>query len=200
MPSKRITFWSAGGLAVLFLVGLAFGYRYLILDLEGKPFCHKQVMMAFITSMHAPEANLANDPQPFPNVNGVGRDSLAMISEGMNGEMEWAKDYKYVPGLREDDPGDLVLMYFDRPTRWVMHISPPTIFNEKAWIVVPLDFAMGSRPPAGPGELSEQISLDEFRSRLRKTLDFIRTNKRPNWQTIVAEHTEFLDSIEHVDQ
>ena len=56
------------------------------------------------------------------------------------------------------------------------------------------------RPPSGPGELSERVSLDEFRSRLRRTLDFVRTNERPHWQTVVAEHGKFLDSIEHVDR
>jgi hypothetical protein len=56
------------------------------------------------------------------------------------------------------------------------------------------------RPKSGPGELSERVSLDEFRSRLKRTIDFIRTNERPNWQTIVAEQTKFLDSIDHVSQ
>lgn len=152
--------------------------------------------MAFLTSMHAPGADLAKYPQPFPNENGVGSDSLAAISESMGGNMDWATDYNDVPGLREDDPGDLVLMYFNRPTRWVMHVSPPTIFAEKAWIVVPVDFAMANRPPAGPGELSERISVDEFRIRLKKTIDFVRSHERPHWQKIVAEHTKFLDSIE----
>jgi hypothetical protein len=59
---------------------------------------------------------------------------------------------------------------------------------------------MGGRPPSGPGELSERVSLAEFRSRLQRTLDFVRTNERPNWQTIVAEHAKFLDAVEHVDR
>jgi hypothetical protein len=91
-------------------------------------------------------------------------------------------------------------MYVGQPTRWTWHAQKPTIFREKAWIVVPVDFATGSRPQAGPGELSERISTDEFRRRLRRTVDFIRTNQRPNWQTIVAEHTKFLESIERVDR
>ena len=119
----------------------------------------------------------------------------------MGGYMVWAKDYNYVPGLRENDPADLVLMYFNRPTRWNWHGHPPTIFKEKAWIIIPVDFDMGVnfRPHTGQGgECSERVSLDEFRSRLRRTLDFVRTNERPNWQTVVAEHSKFLESIEHV--
>jgi hypothetical protein len=118
----------------------------------------------------------------------------------MGGHMAWATNYRYVPGLREDDPGDLVLLYLDRLTRWTWHGPPPTILKAKAWIVVPVDFTMGFRPPSGGGELSERVSLDEFRSRLRRTLDFVRTNERPHWQTIVAEHTKFLKSIEQVER
>jgi hypothetical protein len=81
----------------------------------------------------------------------------------------------------------------------VWHGPPPTIFKDKAWIVVPVDFKMGGRSPAGAGELSERVSFDEFQRRLRCTLDYVRTNERPNWQTIVAEHTEFLESVERVD-
>jgi hypothetical protein len=150
--------------------------------------------------MHEPGINYANDPKPFPNVNGNSRDSLYAISNGMGGYMDWVKDYGYVPGLREDDPGELVLMYFNHPTRWAWHGVPPTIFKEKAWILIPVDFAQGMRPRSGPGEESERVSFDDFRNRLRRTIDFVRTNERPNWQTIVAEQTKFLNSIDHVDQ
>jgi hypothetical protein len=44
--------------------------------------------------------------------------------------------------------------------------------------------------------LSERVSLDEFRSTLKRTLDFIRTNERPNWQAVVAEHSKFLNSLQ----
>jgi len=95
MRSKRIIFWSAG-LTVVILVGVAFRYRHLLFDMEGMPFCHKQVMMAFLTSMHASGTNAASDPQSFPNVNGVGRDSLATMGEAMEGNFDWAKDYRYI--------------------------------------------------------------------------------------------------------
>ena len=194
MRAKHLVLWIGGAFAGL--VGLAFGYYCLILDWQARPFCHKQIMMSFLVWMHDQGAGT----NTFPNVSGKGADSLAEIREEMAGNMRWANGYKYVPGLREDDPGDLVLMYLDRPTRWTWHGPPPTIFEKKAWIVVPVDFAMGDRARSGPGESSERVSLDEFRNRLRRTLDFVRTNERPNWQTVVAEHTKFLDSIEHVER
>ena len=61
-------------------------------------------------------------------------------------------------------------------------------------MIVPLDFAQFRRVKGG-GEMSERVSLDELRSRLKRTLEYVRTNERPNWQTIVAEHTQFLDAI-----
>jgi hypothetical protein len=179
------------------LVGLAFGYYFLVApDLEGRPFCHKVVNLGLRMWRDDHNTNV------FPNVHGIGRDSLAEIKEEMAGNMEWARDYRYVAGLRADDPGDLVLMYFDRPTRWTLHVErPPTRFKEKAWIVVPVDFKWdprGSSRPRGPGEESERVSTEEFKRRLTETLDFVRTNARPDWQAVVAEHTKFLESIEHV--
>jgi hypothetical protein len=201
MRHKRIIRSIAGALAVL--VGLAFGYYYLILDWNGRPTCHKGIMLSFLTVMHESGENITNDPKPFPNVKGLSRDSLETIRESMAGHMDWATNYNYVPGLREDDPADLVLLYYNRPTRWNWHGAPPTIFREKAWIVIPVDFGGGSsfRPHAGQlGECSERVSLVEFRNRLTRTMDFVRTNKRPNWQAVVAEHSKFLESIEHVER
>lgn len=194
MRLKRPILWTIGTLAVLIVSALA--YYHFILDGEGRPFCHKQIMFGFMNSMNDSGANSTKGPKTFPNVKGVGRDSLITISNDM-ANMNWAKDYNYVPGLQEDDPGDLVLMYVNRPTRWTWHGSPPTIFKDKAWIIVPLDFTLGDRPQTGPGEDSERVSEGEFSRRLKCTVDFVRTNNRPNWQTVVAEHSKFLDSIEH---
>jgi hypothetical protein len=196
-PKSAIT-GIAGILAIL--IGLAVGYYNFILDWNGRPFCHKQIMFGFLNVMHPSGGDILHDQKPFPNVKGLSRDSLATIGGSMGDYMAWTNDYNYVPGLREDDPPDLVLMYFNRPTRWNWHGAPPTIFKEKAWIIIPVDFGSGSdfRPHTGEiGECSERVSLDEFRIRLRRTLDFIRTNERPNWQMVVAEHEKFLNSIEH---
>ena len=200
MRLKRVISWIAGMLALL--AALAFGYYYLILDWNGRPTCHKGITLDFLTVMHPNGGDILNDPKPFPNVGGRSSDSLATISESMAGQFKaLTNDYNYVAGLRENDPADLVLMYFNRPTRWNWHGSPPTIFKDKRWIIIPVDFGSGegSRPHTGQwGECSERVLEEEFRNRLKRTLDFIRTNERPNWQTVVAEHTKFLDSLGHV--
>lgn len=192
MRRKRLILRVAVTLAVL--VGMPLGYYHLILDWDGRPVCHKQVNSAFRNWMEDRATNA------FPNVDGVSRDSLAVIHDEMGGYMVWAQNYKYIPGLQQDDPGHLVLMYVNRPTRWTWHGPAPTVFEKRAWIVVPVDFAFGPRRPFGPGELSERVTPEEFKRRLTETIEFVRTNARPHWQTIVAEHTKFLESLEHVDR
>jgi hypothetical protein len=199
MRPKHVIMWIAGTLALL--MGLALGYGRFILDWNGRPFCHKQIMFGFLNVMHTSGGDILNDPKPFPNVKGLSQESLATTRDFMGDEVAWTNDYNYVAGLRENDPADLVLMYFNRPTRWNWHgTRPPTIFREKAWIIIPVDFGSGLnfRPHTGQvGECSERVSLDDFRIRLRRTLDFVRTNQRPNWQAVIAEHERFLQSIEH---
>jgi|SRR5688572_1985947 len=185
---------------VVALVAVVIGYCAFILDWRGRPTCHKQIMGAFGKWT----ADNGNDPNSgtneFPNMNGRGTDSLLTTAKQMGGYMDWVKTYNYVPGLHENDPGDLVLLYMNRSTRWTWHGKVPTVFKKKEWIVVPVDFAFGERPRSGPGELSERIPIEEFRERLKRTLDFIRTNERPNWEKVVAEHTKFLDSIESIQR
>lgn len=123
------------------------------------------------------------------------------IREEMGEGTRWSEHYRYVPGLHQDDPGHLVLLYFDMPTRWTWHGQPPTIFTERAWIVVPVDFAQDySRPRLGGGEMSERLTTQQFKQRLGETIEFIRTNARPHWPKIVPEHTKFPESIEHVEK
>jgi hypothetical protein len=171
------------------LIATVLVYYFLMLDWQGRPFCHKQINTAFRLWMRDRHTDA------FPNVAGSCRQSLEAIRDEMGGEMKWAENYRYVAGLREDDPGDLILMYVGQPTRWTWHGSPPNRFTKKAWIVVPVDFTMGDRPRAGHGELSERISSQEFKRRLQVTLEFVKTNERPNWEAVVAEHTRFLDQL-----
>ena len=189
MRWKQTTVWIAVPFAGLVCVAL--GYFFLILDWQGRPICHSAVQIGLRLWMNDDKAGM------FPNVGGTSRESLASINERM-GPTNWAQHYRYVPGLFQEDPGHLVLMYYDRPTRWTWHGQPPTIFKERAWIIVPVDFAQAGREKkAGQwGECSESIPTAEFKRRLGETLDFVRTNARPNWQTIVAEHTRFLESVE----
>ena len=180
------------------VAGLVFflAWSGLLFDQEGKPYCHKGFMFGFKRWMSDNGMDINSNTNVFPNIVGSSADSLTAIHDSMSGQMDWTKDYEYVPGLREDDPGHLVLMYMNRPTRWVWHGMPPTVFKTKAWIIVPVGFGTGRRPE-GPGELSERVSPDRFRERLRETLDFLRTNSRPHWQTVVAEHERFLESLEN---
>jgi hypothetical protein len=187
IPTKTLVKIAAGAAFVYIVLGVA--YYYFILDREGRPYCHKQFYLAFKTWMDDRSTNA------FPNTVGRSADSLAEIQEEMGGSTNWAAHYRYVPGLYEDDPGDLILMYFDSPTRWKWHGPSPTIFQEKAWIIVPADFTQSSRRVSHSGELNEWVPTQEFCNRLQRTIDFVRTNQRPNWGTVVAEHTEFLDSI-----
>lgn len=140
----------------------------------------------------------------LPNVEGRSADSLRqMVIEDQT--EEWATKYQYIPGLRRGDPGDLVLAYFRTPTRWEHHAAgSPWIFSQYRWIIVPFDFtgmnsefsARIDREVPDTGEDAERVSLDKFKSRLRKTLKFLQDNNRPHWQTVVAENEHLLQSLE----
>ena len=162
----------------------------LVRDYEVKPQCHKQVDGSF----H--EWQDEHKTREFPNVRG---ESLASMQVLPSFEVftELQSHYSYVPGLTRDDPGDLVLMYVNQPTRWTWHGEPPTVFTDQAWILVPVDLKFyGNRDKLGPGEFSERVAFDEFRQRLEKTLDFLKLQKRPNWETVVKEHSDFLKRMQ----
>lgn len=182
------------------LIAGALIFYFLIIDHSAKPYCHKQIETALANweSDHGGgDPNLRTNV--FPNVNGSSEQSLRALDESMGGTSSWSQGYRYVPGLRENDPGDFVLFYLEKPTRWLWHGKPSTIFREKKWMIVPVDFRInGNREPLGDGELSERLSTEEFKARLQKTLDFVRTNQRPNWQTIVAEHSNVLETRNEV--
>ena len=60
-----------------------------------------------------------------------------------------------------------MLMYFNRPTRWTWFAAaPPTIFKEKEWIIIPVDFGIGMRPRSiQEGDYSERVSLKDVYKR-----------------------------------
>jgi hypothetical protein len=185
-------------LAIVFaalLVSAPFAF-YLLIDQQNAPLCHKAVFLD-VEQWH-------NSAKDLPNVKGSSAESLNKLFTEED-PAEWNAKYQYLPGLRLGDPGDLVLMYMKRPTRYIWHGKPQTIFRDPMWMTVSLDFAglRGSpfvqivrRPMPYQGENSERLSLEDFKSRLRKTLDFLRENNRPNWQTVVAENEDFLKTLE----
>jgi hypothetical protein len=179
------------------LIGLPASVYFLLYDHQNEPLCHKGVMLALLNWLDQKQTDV------LPNVEGRSVDSLGQL-HAYWGDDPWEEKYRYIPGLHKGDPGDLVMMYMPVPTRYIWHDNPQTVFAEPKWMIVPLDFCgpigsqIGSLTPRdipAPGEESERVSLDEFKTRLKKTLDFLRSNDRPNWQTAVAEHTRFLDSL-----
>lgn len=181
--------------AVLVAVGVYFSPNW-----QAKPLCHKQLMLGLENWLEKNQTTVA------PNVNGRSADSLAAFMKvpGDEEDKVWPTEYRYVPGLQKGDPSELVLAYFTKPTRFRHHACLPTIFDEQNWIIVPLDFAgsgcsltqgQPARTVKTMGECSDNVALAEFRQRLKKTLDFLRENNRPHWQTVVEEHTKFLDSL-----
>lgn len=193
----RSRFLRIGSIALVVLVGLFVGVYNFGLDWQGRPYCHKQIWFAFWRWQDATNSVAGQPNVAFPNVVGRGDDSLSEIHAQMGGVMDWSSDYNYVPGLHSDDPGQLVLMYFNRPTRWTWHGGfPPTRWHQQHWIIVPVDFRQGSRTLAGLGEMSELVTTAQFKSRLQETLEFVRVQRRPHWQTVVDEHTRFLSSLD----
>ncbi len=184
---NRFLVWVCG-IWILLTIGAFIFYRHLLYDNQGKPFCHKVINTAFRLWCHEHTTDI------FPNIGGHSSESLAAIREEL-ATTEVEENYHYIPGLRQSDPGHLVLLYYARPTRWTAHILAPSVFTKKAWIIVPVDFTSSrGRKIRGPGEESERVTETEFRRALMNTLDFLRTNERPNWQTVVAEHGRFLDA------
>jgi hypothetical protein len=189
-------------------VCIVFAFR-LSHDFENKPLCHKA---AWAMCEHWLSHKR---PQELPNLQGNSADSLARLVKEVAGKDEgdddqeandWTDKYQYVPGLRRGDPGDLVVMYLKRPTRWQHHAAaPPWIFREAKWVVVPLDFVstLGpdlvtpvNRQVTDEGECAERVSQAEFEARLRKTLQFLKENNRPHWETVFAENEAFLKALE----
>jgi hypothetical protein len=192
--------WRSAIFVIIFpaaIIGLPLAVYFLLYDHSNEPFCHKVVMLGILNYFEDEKTNV------LPNVDGQSSASMLTMHKYW-GDQPWEDTYRYLPGLKNGDPGDLVLMYMPMPTRYIYHSNPQTIFAEPKWMIVPLDFnsAIGDQigkpvPREIPsyGEQSERVSLAEFRARLKKTLDFLRENNRPNWQQVVKEHEAFLDSI-----
>lgn len=187
--AAKISLWSVS--AVILFAILAFAYPRVMLDYNAKPTCHKNLTMCFELRSSSDETKV------FPNVDGSSPKTILSLSNELVGMFpEVATNYKYVPGLRSDDPGELIVFYLNQPTRWQVHIKPESILKRKSWLVVPIDyFHMANRSTVARGEFSENLTTEQFTNRLIATLNFVRTNGRPNWQAIVKEHSAFLESL-----
>jgi len=125
----------------------------------------------------------------YPNANGVGSNSLAMIEPSMGKDIQ---DYGYVPGMTCNDPKDLVLMYLKTETHYSWHADAShTIFSPRRWMVISPAIVESGTCPEG-GELLETV---EFKRRVQLTVEFLKAHQRPYWQTVAKEQSEFLKSI-----
>jgi hypothetical protein len=184
MILKRLNkkFLLINGLALLVVAAVGFFLRH---PPGPRPLCGRAFDGAFQEWMV--HNHITN--RYYPNTNGNGSASLAATSPYFG---EVIKRYGYIPGLRWDDPKDLVLMYLKVKTRYTWHGDmTPNIFSPKLWKIVPPSVVDDGPDPEG-GEL---VTTPEFKKRILKTLVFLKENQRPYWQTVATEQMQFLDSI-----
>ena len=97
-----------------------------------------------------------------------------------------------MPGLHLDDPEQLVLMYMKEKTAYNYHgDSQHNIFSARKWMVLSPAIADSGKCPEG-GDL---LDTPEFKKRLLATIDFLKTNNRPNWQVVAREQMAFIASL-----
>ena len=179
---------SLAAATLLLITGVA-QIRAVMHEPPGKPTCHKTLQVSFVSWQQQ------NSATAFPNVAGRSHQSLQTIA-AMFDDDSWLKSYACIPGLRNDDPGDLILMYMTKPTRWTWHGERPASAAQSRWLVVPVDFREGNqRSFSGEGERSERLTDSQFLERLEKTLSFIEDERRPNWQDVIQEHQPMLERL-----
>jgi len=134
----------------------------------------------------------------FPNVDGSSSRSLALVLPYFGStDTNALHDYMYVPGLRSDDPDNLILFYLREPSRRTWHGDTLWFNGPKRWVVLnPRMSSPDSDSGRAGGELCEALSMVEFKDRLRTTLDYLKRNERPGWQAAEQEHMRFISSIQ----
>jgi len=129
----------------------------------------------------------------YPNVEGSSAKTLALVARYYGPDMNALRDYRYVPGLKRDDPKDLILAYVKEPSRRRWHGDAHWFGREKRWVV------LNPRVEDGEGdrwaEVAEWIPTDEFENRLAKTLQFLSENHRSYSTNAVIEHQRFLQEL-----
>ena len=165
---------------------------FFVLRSGVRPLCHRGVDAAFAQWML--ENSRTNGPSQdnyfYPNAGGKGSNSLAMIEPFIGHDIQ---RYAYVPGLRCNDPKDLVLMYMKNRTHYSWHgDTGHTVFSPRRWMVVSPDISLGGPCPEG-GEL---LDTPEFKKRIERTVAFLKKHQRPYWQVVTREQEDFLRTIE----
>ena len=191
MSSRRFLKYTVVGAAALCLLVVAFRIRF---PRDPLYLCQKILNSGLQQWKHEAGTNV------WPNVDGDSAKSFAQIEEylGPPGNHDYSQAYGYVPGLRDDDPNDLIFMYLKRKTRrtWNGDHSA-TVFSDTKWMVFGPGFWTMTEPSKTLPEGGEIIDTSEFRRRFQKTFKFLRDNNRPHYEAIIAEHTRFLAALEH---
>ena len=187
MKSKRAITWVlvAVGISCVLVVGFMLRFP------PGPcPWCHKMFDAALEQWKMA-----HGNTHTHPNINGEELPSIAEFAAYVKDPHLVSRDYGYIPGLRDGDPDDLILMYMRKKTRHTWHGDhSASILTKPKWMVLGpqvINLDEIDQCPEG-GRL---LSTDEFTDLIRKTLDFLKENDRPNWETVTKEHTVFLKSI-----
>ncbi len=153
--------------------------------------CHKAIVGAFQQWM----LETTNESR-YPNVGGSSSQSLALLVPYLHEGTNALRDYRYVPGLKEDDPEDLIMLYMREPSRRTWHGDTHWFRIGRRWVILTphmsTPFDVDAR---GWSECGEAISTTQFKTRLKGTLDFLKSNSRPEWQAIADEHTKFLRAL-----
>lgn len=179
-----------GGVLFLVLVGLT---TVIILGPPGPSFvCHRLLDGALQQWMLDTTNGVT-----YPNVDGSSSRSLALVIPYIDlHDTNVLHDYMYVPGIRTDDPDNLILFYLRAPSRRTWHGDLHWFSGPKRWVVInPRMSSPDSNCGRTGGEVCEAISMPEFRDRLRATLNYLKRNERPGWQTAEQEHMRFVSTI-----
>jgi hypothetical protein len=177
-------------LLAIIAVGLLVRYYFLHYFTDPLIYCQKVIDGAL------EQYCMVNRGKTYPNVEGDSRKSFHLLAAYMKGGDEWGRAYGYIPGLTQDDPPDLVLMYLKEKTRrtWNGDHSA-TIATQPKWMVIGPEFFAANKNGQSLPEGGSLEETQDFKLRLQKTFDFLKANDRPFWTNVVREQTEFLNSI-----
>ena len=132
----------------------------------------------------------------YPNLSGSSGKSLTLLTRYLHEEANALRDYRYIPGLKSDDPADLILFYMREPSRRTWHGDAHWFRLDRRWVILNPRMSQPNGGGArGWSECGEAISTSQFRIRLKATLDFLKASGRPEWQSVVNEHATFLSGI-----
>ena len=89
------------------------------------------------------------------------------------------------------------LLYLKKKTRrtWNGDHSA-SVFTQKKWFIGGPDYWWNPEEEHGLPEGGQVIDTPEFKRRLQMTLAFLQKNNRPHWDTVVKEHSAFLQTVE----